>query len=314
MIDFKKLVKAGVHFGHQVSRWMPKMNPYIWGVKNKVHLIDVSKTAYQLERSAKFLQEVAREGKQILWVGTKKPARAVVKEMALKLNMPYVNHRWIGGTLSNYAQVKKSVTRLLHFEDVINKSEKYPHYTKKELNSIKKNADRLNAIVGGIKSLAWPIGALVLVDVNKEQSALKEAVKVGVPVVALVDTNADPSLVDYVIPANDDAPKSIAVILEYLQQAAEKGAQEKVKAAQKEAMVQAAKKEEKVAEKKAETKAPVVKKAEPKKEADANVAKKETGRAVKAKSETAPKKEDDTPDTPKATVKKTMIVKETKSE
>ena len=227
MIDFKKLIKAGVHFGHQASRWIPKMDPYIWGVKNKIHLIDVSKTAHQLEKAAQFLQEVAAEGKQILWVGTKKPAREIIKEAAVSFDMPYVDYRWIGGTLSNYAQVKKSVTRLLHFEDVISKAENYPHYTKKELNKIRKNVDRLQAIVGGIKTLTWPLGAIVIVDVNKEQSALKEAVKVGLPVVALVDTNADPSLVDYVIPANDDAPRSIGVIIEYLKEAVAKGIQKK---------------------------------------------------------------------------------------
>lgn len=227
MIDFKKLVKAGVHFGHQASRWMPKMDPYIWGVRNKVHLIDVSKTAHQLEKAAQFLQEVAAEGKQILWVGTKKPARAIIKNIATKLDMPYVDYRWVGGTLSNFSQVKKSVTVLLHYEDVLEKSEKYPHYTKKELNAIRKKVDRLQSIVGGIKKLTWPIGAIVIVDVNKEQSALKEAVKMSVPVVAMVDTNSDPSLVDYVIPANDDAPRSIQVIAEYLEEAVEKGLKNK---------------------------------------------------------------------------------------
>ncbi len=241
MIDFKELVKAGVHFGHQASRWVPKMSPYIWGVKNKVHLIDVSKTAHQLERAAMFLQEVATENKQILWVGTKKPARGIVQSVATKLDMPYVNHRWVGGTLSNFAQVKKSVTRLLHYEDVLAKSEKYPHYTKKELNEIKKSIDRLKNIVGGIRKLSWPVGAVVLVDVNKEQSALKEAVKVGIPVVALVDTNSDPSLVDYVIPANDDAPRSIAVILEYLLQAVETGRLQAGKKAEKAKDVEAKK-------------------------------------------------------------------------
>jgi small subunit ribosomal protein S2 len=226
MIDFRELVKAGVHFGHQASRWVPKMSPYIWGVKNKVHLIDVSKTAYQLEKAAQFLQEVTFEGKQILWVGTKKPARQIIQDVATKLNMPYVNHRWVGGTLNNYSQVKKSVTRLLHYEDVLAKSEKHAHYTKKEVSEIKKSIDRLTTIVGGIRTLGWPVGAVVLVDVNKEQSALKEAVKAGVPVVALVDTNADPSLVDYVIPGNDDAPRSISMILGYLQQAVEKGKQQ----------------------------------------------------------------------------------------
>lgn len=223
MIDFRKLVKAGVHFGHQTSRWVPKMEPYIWGVKNKVHLIDVSKTAHQLERSAQFLKGVAASGKQILWVGTKKSARDIIQSTATQVDMPFVNHRWVGGTLSNFGQVKKSVTRLLHFEDVLEKSEKYPHYTKKELSEIQKNVERLKSIVGGIRKLNWPIGAIVLVDVNKEHSALREAVSVGVPVVALVDTNADPSNVDYVIPGNDDAPRAIKVVLDYLAAAVEEG-------------------------------------------------------------------------------------------
>ncbi len=225
MIDFRTLVKAGVHFGHQTSRWMPKMQPYIWGVKNKVHLLDVSKTAHQLERAAQFLKGVATEGKQILWVGTKKPSRAIIQAVATKLDMPFVNHRWIGGTLSNFTQVKKSVTRLLHYEDVLEKSEKYPHYTKKELNEIQKNVDRLKGIVGGIRNLSWPLGAIVLVDVKKEHSALREAVTVDVPIIGLVDTNSDPSLVDYVIPANDDAPRSIKVLIDYLEKAVEAGKQ-----------------------------------------------------------------------------------------
>ncbi len=223
MIDFKKLVKAGVHFGHQASRWVPKMSPYIWGVKNKVHLIDVSKTAHQLERASQFLEAVAAEGKQVLWIGTKKAARDIIKQNADATRMPYVDYRWVGGTLSNFAQVKKSVTSLLHYEDVLSKSEKFPHYTKKELNVIRKKVERLRVIVGGIKKLTWPVGAVVIVDVNKEQSALKEAHSMGIPVIAMVDTNADPSLVDYVIPANDDAPRSIGVVLGYLKEAVERG-------------------------------------------------------------------------------------------
>lgn len=248
MIDFRKLVKAGVHFGHQTSRWVPKMEPYIWGVKNKVHLIDVSKTAHQLERSAQFLKGVAASGKQILWVGTKKSARDIIQSTATQVDMPFVNHRWVGGTLSNFGQVKKSVTRLLHFEDVLEKSEKYPHYTKKELSEIQKNVERLKSIVGGIRKLNWPIGAIVLVDVNKEHSALREAVSVGVPVVALVDTNADPSNVDYVIPGNDDAPRAIKVILDYLAAAVEEG-KKSVKRDQKSDAVQKDKKDAVLADK-----------------------------------------------------------------
>lgn len=223
MIDFRKLIKAGVHFGHEDSRWFPAMAQYIWGKKNNIHLIDVSKTAFQLERAARFLESIAAEGKQILFVGTKEPAQAIIEEIAKKLNMPYVNHRWVGGTLNNYAQVKKSVTRLLHYEDVIARAEKYPHYTKKELSIIQKNIDRLQKNVGGIRSLNWPIGAVILVDVTKEKSALKEAVSVGIPVVAIVDTNGDPSLVDYVIPANDDAPSSIDFVIKFLGEAVATG-------------------------------------------------------------------------------------------
>ncbi len=238
MIDFRELIKAGVHFGHQTSRWVPKMKPYIWGVKNKVHLIDISKTAYQLEKAAQFLEGVAVEGKQILWVGTKRAAQEVIHTTATKLDMPYVNHRWIGGTLSNPEQVKKSVTKMLHYEDVLAKSEKFPHYTKKELNEFQKAVARLQTSIGGIRNLKWPLGAVVLVDVIKERSALREAVKMGIPVVAIVDTNGDPSFVDYVIPANDDAPRSIKVIIDYLLESVSKGQEaaaqvEKEKQAQK---------------------------------------------------------------------------------
>ena len=201
------------------------MDAYIWGNKNGVSLIDVSKTAHQLEKAAKFLESVASEGKQILWVGTKKPAQDIILATATSLNMPYVTHRWIGGTLSNYSQVTKSRTKLLHYEDVLARAEKFPFYTKKELNVIQKAVERLKKNVGGIRSLTWPVGAIVLVDILKERSALREAARMGVPVVALVDTNADPSLVDYVIPGNDDAPRAIKIVIEKLGEGAAKGAE-----------------------------------------------------------------------------------------
>ena len=223
MISLEKLFKAGVHFGHQKRRWCPRMAPYIWGYKNNVHLIDISKTAIQLEKAAKFIEEKVGQGASVLWVGTKKPAQDIVKSVAVDLDMPYVNHRWIGGTLSNFAQVKKSATKFLHYKDVIEKADKYPHYTKKELNVVQKAAVRLEHNVGGILNLKWPVGVLVIVDVLKERSALREAASMGIPVIALVDTNADPSLVDFVIPTNDDSPRAIQVILEYLEDAAKKG-------------------------------------------------------------------------------------------
>lgn len=222
---FESLIKSGIHWGHQKSRRNPKMDAYIWGSKNNVSLIDVSKTAHQLEKAAKFLESIAAEGKQILWVGTKKPAQDVIKSIATNLNMPHVTHRWIGGTLSNHSQVFKSRTKLLHYEDVLAKSEKFPFYTKKELNVIQKAVERLNKNVGGIRNLTWPLGAIVLVDILKERSALKEAARMGLPIVALVDTNADPSLVDYVIPGNDDAPRAIKLVVDYLAEGARKGAE-----------------------------------------------------------------------------------------
>lgn len=223
MIDFRSLVKAGVHFGHQKNRWCPRMAPYIWGTKNNIHLIDVSKTAFLLEQAASFLKGVASQGLPILWVGTKKAAKDAVIRAGVDLGMPYVSHRWIGGTLSNFGQVKKSVTRCLHFEDILSKSEQFPHYTKKELNVFQKIVGRLDKNVGGIKKLTWPVGALVVVDVFKEHSAVKEAVAMGVPVVALVDTNCDPSNISYVIPANDDAPRAVNVVFDYLIAAAREG-------------------------------------------------------------------------------------------
>lgn len=219
---FQLLIKSGIHWGHQKSRRNPKMDAYIWGSKNGVSLIDVSKTAHQLEKAAKFLESIAAEGKPILWVGTKKAAQEIVKAVATKLHQPYVTHRWLGGTLTNYSQVTKSRTKLGHYEDVLAKAEKFPFYTKKELNVIQKSVERLNKNVGGIRSLTWPVGAIVLVDILKERAALKEAFG-RVPIVALVDTNADPSLVDYVIPGNDDAPRAIKVVIDYLAEATSKG-------------------------------------------------------------------------------------------
>lgn len=221
-IDLRLLIKNGVHFGHQTSRWSPKMEPYIWGHKNDIYLIDVSKTAYQIEQASKFLESVIAQGRSILWVGTKKAAQDIIEKTAQQLDLPYVAHRWVGGTFSNYRQVRKSIANLLRYEDILAASEQYP-YNKKELNLLKKKHARLNNIVGGIRKLSWPVGAVVVVDVKKEHVCVKEAITMGIPVVALVDTNSDPSNITYVIPANDDAPRSIAVVIDYLAEAVRKG-------------------------------------------------------------------------------------------
>ena len=251
MIDFRLLVKNGVHFGHQTSRWSPRMAPYIWGAKNGVHLINVAKTAVQLEKAAKFLEEVIAEGKTVMWIGTKKPAQSIMTEAAKSVSMPYVTHRWIGGTLTNNPQVKKSVTKYLHLKDVIARSNR-THYTKKEFNVFQKMVGRLEKNIGGIVSMNWPVGAIVVVDVRKEFSAVKEAAMVGIPVIALVDTNNDPLGIDYVIPANDDSPRAIKVVVDYLAAAAAKGREVALAKKQEEEKEQELLHEKKRSEKKAE--------------------------------------------------------------
>lgn len=210
MLSLKELIGAGVHFGHRTSRWHPQMAPYVWGAKNKIHLIDVAKTAFLLERACRFLKTVAATNKPVLLVGTKKSAQDIITKHALEKNVPYVAHRWIGGTLSNFDQVKKAVTRLLHLRDVCNGS--VDRYTKKELSMLQKERERLEKNVGGITALKSLPAALVVVDARKERAAIREANAMNIPVVCLVDTNSDPAGVNYIIPANDDSPKSIALV------------------------------------------------------------------------------------------------------
>lgn len=239
MFDFKKLLQVGVHFGHKTSFGNPKMRPYIWGAKNKIHLIDVSKTAVLLEHAGKVLKDVVSNGKSVLWIGTKNSAHEIIEKAGKDLQMPYVVNRWIGGTLSNYSQVKKAITRLLHLRDVQKKSGSF--YTKKEMVMLEKQVARLEKNVGGIVGIEFPPAAIVVVDAKKEHSAVKEAHGMGIPVIALVDTNTDPSFVNHVIPGNDDSPKAIAVIVEYLASCAAEGkalaATRKVEEKEKEVVV-----------------------------------------------------------------------------
>lgn len=214
-IDLKQLLEVGIHFGHKTSRWSPQMRPFIWGSRNKVHLIDISKTAFLLERAGAFAKSLAAEGGEILFVGTKKPAQALVKQAALNLGMSYVVHRWIGGTLSNFEQVKKAITRLLHFQDVIKKN--HGNYKKKELVTMQKEVERLEKNIGGIIHLGYPPAAIIVVDGKKEHAVIKEASRLGIPIIGLIDTNTDPKGVTHVIPGNDDSPKSIEFVLNYLE-------------------------------------------------------------------------------------------------
>ena len=207
MIDVRELLAAGVHFGHKTSRWSPKMRPYIWGSKNKIHLIDVSKTAFLLEKIGAFAKEVTANGGVFLFVGTKKPAQPIIHRIATNLKMPYVVNRWVGGTLTNYDQVKKAITRLLHLRDVAQKATSY--YKKKEIVMLQKEIFRLEKNIGGIIDLEYPPAGIIIVDANKEQTAVREAAYVGIPVIALVDTNTDPEGVSHVIPTNEAIELSV---------------------------------------------------------------------------------------------------------
>jgi len=290
MIDFSQLIKVGLHFGHQTSRWSPSMAPYIWGHRNGVHLIDVSKIAFNLDKSAKFLESVAAKGETILWVGTKKSASKAVAEFAQKMDMPYVEHRWVGGTITNFYQVKKAVTKFLHYEDIVAKAED-SQYTKKEISLFQKTADRLKNIVGGLKNLTLPIGAIVIIDVKKEATAVSEARAAGVPIVGLVDSNSDPRGVDYVIPGNDDSEKGISFVLNHLTTAVQRGLEAKVI---KESEAAAEKLASAAARKAAKTikKAPAKQQAAPAKAKSADKPAEKKAAPVKAapKKEEAPKK------------------------
>ena len=300
MIDFRQLIDAGLHFGHQKSRWCPKMKPFIWGHRGGIHLIDVSKTAQALQKTASFLESIVARGETVLWVGTKKSAKDIVGQIGQELDMPYVNYRWVGGTITNFHQVKKAVTKLLHYEDILKKStDDSSVYTKKELVRFQKMAERLRRSVGGLKSLTMPIGAIVLIDVKKEQTALFEANVANVPVVGLVDSNSDPSGINYIIPGNDDSAKGIAFVLNYLKDAVKKGLAKKVDSAKASSAKTAdskAKPTAAAAKKKTETKAePKVEKKAPKKVAP----KKETAAKTEKKTATA------------STTKKTAAKKDT---
>ena len=221
-MNYKALIDAGVHFGHQKTRWCPLMKPYIWGYRSGIHLIDVSKTLQAMTKAGHFLETIAAEGKPILWVGTKPAAQKSIVEVAKKTNSPYISYHWLGGLLTNHTQIKKALVKMLHYEDILGKAEDF-RYTKKELNSFKKIVEKSSRCLDGVRNLSWPVGAIVIIDVKREVTALKEAINVGVPIIGLVDTNSDPSNVDYVIPGNDDSPKSVSLILEYLAQFVEKG-------------------------------------------------------------------------------------------
>lgn len=217
-----QMINAGVHFGHKKSKWCPKMKPYVWGMRNKVYYIDVTKTLYIIEKAKEYLANVTRTGGRILWVGTKKSAAEVVGAVATDLGHPYVTHRWIGGTLTNFEQVKKGVTKLLDLREVISKP--FAGLKKKEVGRMAKEAARLEKNFGGIVSFRYPPAVLVVVDIKNSATAVKEALACNIPVIGLVDTNSDPTGLTITIPTNDDSSKAIGLVLSMLAEGAKQGA------------------------------------------------------------------------------------------
>lgn len=211
VISMKQLLEAGVHFGHQTRRWNPKMAPYIYMERNGIYIIDLQQTVKKFDEAYEFIKSVVAEGKSVLFVGTKKQAQESVKEEAERCGMYYVNQRWLGGMLTNFKTIQKRVQRLRELERMEEEGA-FEVLTKKEVAKLLKERERLERFLGGIKNMDKLPGALFVVDPRKEKIAVAEARKLGIPVVAIVDTNCDPDEVDYVIPGNDDAIRAVKLI------------------------------------------------------------------------------------------------------
>jgi small subunit ribosomal protein S2 len=207
-ITMKELLEAGVHFGHQTKRWNPKMKEYIFGERNGIYIIDLQKTLKMFKEASKFVQDLAAEGRIILFVGTKRQAQDAIAEEAQRCSMFYVNQRWLGGLLTNWVTVQKSVKRLKELDEMATDG-RYDLLPKKEVIKLERERKHLQANLAGIKNMTRLPDAIFVIDSNKEQIAVRESRKLGIPVVAVVDTNCDPSEVDYVIPGNDDALRAI---------------------------------------------------------------------------------------------------------
>jgi small subunit ribosomal protein S2 len=211
-IGVKELLDAGVHFGHQTKRWNPKMKPFIFDARNGIHIIDLSKTLNQLDGACSFLAETVRKGNKVLFVGTKKQAQQAVKETAKECGQYYVTERWLGGTLTNFATIKRSIGRLKQIEKMETDGS-INNYVKQEQSMIRREAARLVKFFDGIRAMDKLPGAMFVVDIKREHNAVAEARRLKIPVVAIVDTNCDPDLVDFPVAGNDDAIRSVRMIL-----------------------------------------------------------------------------------------------------
>jgi len=223
-ITMKELLEAGVHFGHQTKRWNPKMKEYIFGERNGIYIIDLQKTLKMFKEASKFIAELASQGRIVLFVGTKRQAQDAIAEEAQRCNGFYVNQRWLGGLLTNWVTVQKSGKRLKELDDMATDG-RYELLPKKEVIKLERERKHLQANLAGIKNMSRLPDAIFVIDSNKEQIAVREARKLGIPVVAVVDTNCDPSEVDYVIPGNDDALRAIRLFTSKISESIAEGAQ-----------------------------------------------------------------------------------------
>ncbi len=222
----QQLLEAGVHFGHLRKKWNPKMLPYIFAEKKGIHIIDLNKTTECLQENAAVLKQIARSGKKIMFVGTKKQAKEIVTECAKRVNMPFVTERWLGGMLTNFNTVRKSVKKMQSIDKMLNDGSA-DSLTKKERLTLQRDRDKMDKVLGGISQLGRVPAALFIVDIGHEHIALAEAKRLGITTFGVVDTNCDPNKVDFAIPANDDATKSIAIITQYITAAIAEGLAER---------------------------------------------------------------------------------------
>ncbi|MBR2588919.1 30S ribosomal protein S2 [Candidatus Saccharibacteria bacterium] len=222
-IDMKALLESGAHFGHKTSRWHPKMAPYIHSRRQGAHIINLEKTVEGLEKALPKITEIAKSGKKILFVGTKKQMKDVVKTAAESVNMPYVTVRWVGGTLTNVETVNKQIKKVKDLERRMESGELEKRYNKLEIQRIQEEIDLLNERYGGIKEMSEQPAAILVVDAQEDKNAVREANTLKIPVFAITDTNVDPTNIDYVIPANDDSIKATTLILEYFTNAIKEG-------------------------------------------------------------------------------------------
>ena len=226
MIDFNQMLDAGVHFGHLRRKWNPKMAPYIYMERNGIHIIDLHKTAAKVEEASAALKQIAKSGKKILFVATKKQAKDIVAERVKRTNMPFVTERWPGGMLTNFVTIRKAIKKMNSLEKLLADKDTTA-ISKRERLQITREKAKLEKNLGSIADLTRLPSALFIVDINKEHIAVAEAKRLNIPTFAMVDTNCDPNAVDFPIPANDDASKSISLILDYVCKAIEEGCQER---------------------------------------------------------------------------------------